>query len=198
MTEHYCRCCNKQYADRKALWKHKQTQKHKRNELLYAPDETSTTVSETKQTKKEKQIVINNNINNYYINIKNLNLILPNGCSIDNCPLPLLEQLQETIKNHIDNWLKTLEYNQRPIHVSNDNVFVKKDKWFQGKEAEQELNKFGSNYTNKCIKYATDNLQGDELMSALKNITDKNLNCERILNKNRKKLMIKPRQNPTV
>lgn len=54
MTEHYCRCCNKQYFDRNGLWRHKQTQKHKRNELLYAPDETSTTVPETKETKKRK------------------------------------------------------------------------------------------------------------------------------------------------
>jgi len=196
MTDCYCKCCNKQYADRVTLWKHKQTQKHKRNELLYAPDETDETATTVPETKKEKGTVIN--INNYYINIKNINLILPNGCSMNDCPLPVLEMFQETIKNHIDNWLKTLEYNQRPIHVSNDNVFVKQDKWFQGKEAEQELNKFGSNYTNKCIKYATDNLQGDELMSAIKNITNDNLNCERILQKNKKKLMIKPRQNQKV
>ena len=197
MTDHYCRCCNKQYFDRNGLWKHKQTQKHKRNELLYAPDETSFTVPETKQTKKEKekQTVININNNNYFIN---LNLILPNGCSMDDCPLPILEMFQETIKNHIDNWLKTLKYNERPIHLAKDNVYVKQDKWFQGKEAEQELNKFGSKYTDKCIKYATDNLHGDKLISAIRNITNDNLNCERILNKNRKKLMIKPRQNPTV
>tara|TARA_R110000744_G_scaffold339021_1_gene444206 strand:+ start:762 stop:1019 length:258 start_codon:yes stop_codon:yes gene_type:complete len=40
MVDNFCECCNKQYADRKTLLKHIQTQKHKKNELLYAPSET--------------------------------------------------------------------------------------------------------------------------------------------------------------
>ena len=73
---YYCECCDKHFKARANFSSHKNTQIHKKNELKAQ--------SRVKQYNNENNI----NINNFFINI-NINMLLPNGCNMSDCPLPL-------------------------------------------------------------------------------------------------------------
>jgi len=186
----YCKCCRQEFKDRTCLWRHKQTQKHKKNELRY-PENTTT---ETPKVVFEKIDVFNDN---RVTNNININIILPNGFNMSDCPLPVLEMFQTQIKTHIDNWLRGLNYEDRPLHIADDNVFVKEEDWYEGREAMNKLDMFGEKFSSDCLKFAMRNFEGDKLTATLENVTTK-LDSVKILHKNKKQLKIRPRKNPKV
>jgi len=182
--ELYCECCHQQSKDRTGFWRHKQTQKHKKNELK--------SKSRVKQYVKDNKIAINN----FYINI-NISLLLPNGCNMSDCPLPLIEELKESVKIRVDKWLQSMEYQDRPLHIADDNVYVKEKVWYEGQAAVDKLDSFGEKYNYECIKLAKANFENEKLMLTLTDMKA-DLTCDKIVHKNKTKLKMKPRLNPKV